>query len=173
MTIKYGEAKIEVEVNLDADARVKVGRTLADTLLVGIGEYPAALIVTAVDLEYTLVESLRRYRDESEGLVKNNKVKEFINNKKKFKEFPLGKYKEIFDIIYNDSDCPDYSEIDKDDWTQYEGKLQKLIDIRNGIAHDRGVYRKVRDLEHETYDSEEKIRDLIYSIYDFCQQHPA
>jgi len=49
MTIKYGEAEIQVNLNVDADAQVKIGRTLTD-LLLAISEYPAALIVTAVDL---------------------------------------------------------------------------------------------------------------------------
>ena len=150
---------------------------MTDALLIGIGEYPAALIVTAVDLEYTLVEHLRRYKNKNKGLVKNRKVKEVINNEEKFDEFPIGKYKGTFDKIYNESDCPNYSEIDEADWNQSEKRLEELIDIRNEIAHDRGVYREVRELtyenEYETYDGQEKIEKLIDSIYDFCTKHPV
>lgn len=79
--------------------------------------------------------------------------------------------------IYNENsdypEYPNYSEISKAEWESSNSTLKKLGKVRNEIAHDRGVYKRINNLDHSEYYEEEKVTDLIDSIYDFCHEYPA
>lgn len=181
MTIKDGKSAIVNEVNVGADPKILIGRDETN-LLIEKGEYSAALLVTAVDLEYNLEEHLKRYYRRNE-----NKIQEKIDNDDFTND--LGKARKedsgslslcisIFEDIYgeysNDSNYPDWTEeIPRNQWKESKSSLKKLKRVRNEIAHDRGSFKKIREHKHETYDSKEKINALIDSVYDFCRQHSA
>lgn len=180
MTEKEASADIKTDVNLEVDLRVVIGKA-ETTHLIDKKEYPAALLVTAVDLEYVLEEHLKRYYRKHKSLIEkigNEKLRNDLGKARKKHSGSLGLYISFFGDVYgkyyNNPDYPDWSEeIPKEDWDKKKGDLSKLNQIRNEIAHDRGTYRKIRKLKHETYNSVEDVNSVIDSVYEFCQQYPA
>lgn len=178
---KYGASKIKIETDLEADPKVLIGRVETNRLI-DKEEYSAALLVTAVDLEYILEEHLKRYyrrnEDKIQEEIDNDDFTNDLGKARKEKSGSLGLYICIFENIYgkffDDSNYPDWTdEIPRDQWEESKPFLDSLNQVRTEIAHDRGAFKKIRECKHETYDSEEKTRDLIGSVYEFCQQHSA
>jgi|GEM_PF-7036254 len=178
---RFAEAEIEIETDLEADPKVLIGRVETNRLI-DKEEYSAALVVTAVDLEYILEEHLKRYyqrnKDMIQGEIDND---DFTNDLGKARKEDSGSlnlcislFEDIYDKHSDDSNYPDWTEeIPRDQWEKSKSFFNKLKRVRNEIAHDRGAFKNIRELNHETYNSEKKIRDLIDSVYEFCKQHSA
>jgi len=165
--MKEGKAKIEVETNM-AEVRAVIGRPETERLIKK-GEHAAALLVTAVDLEFVLQKHLERYRDANGGSVRNDDVKSVINN---LNECYVGTFKTTFDEIYSENDCPEYSEMQKVEWDKYEPELSQLIDIRNDIAHEKGAFTEIWRNAYEGLENKSEVEDLIETVYEFCDQNP-
>jgi len=161
--VKSGEVPIAVEVNVTADAKLIIGWQEVDRLLEK-AEYAAALLVAAVNVEFILWENLRLLllctpqvtppSNNSDGLKTWNSV-----NENKRCRAGLGGLIQLAQFFVNTDQLTLSPSLESFGWP--------LNDTRRGIAHTRGFFRRLTQLEMPDW-PETRIRQVLEDAKEFC-----
>ncbi|MCX6096730.1 MAG: hypothetical protein NT125_08510 [Candidatus Bipolaricaulota bacterium] len=158
--IKFGDAQIGVSVNVQADAKLVIGWQEVDRLLAE-REFAAALLVAAVNVEFILWETLRRFTPSAALASAPEKVKSVWGQIRT--NHPRGvTLSSLISVVEH------LTQYDKLAFSPSWDPLVRHIDaVRNRIAHERGYFALLTQLRDQDW-PETRIRQVLEEAKEFC-----
>ena len=162
--IKFGSAHIQAKANVRADAKLIIGWQEVDRLL-DKTEYAAALLVAAVNVEFILWENLRRLSPSSPPSERNNhsEWRTWQSIEKNARDsVGLGSLIQTAQFYAANNELTLEPTLDSFAWT--------LNETRKGIAHERGYFARLTQLEEANW-PEPRIRQILDDAKEFCHSN--
>ena len=157
---KYASCSIQAGVSMKVDTKLIIGWHEVDRL-VEAGEYAAAILVAAVNLEFVLCENLRRVQKSVTERSLPRKVRRTWRNVEKngWEALTLGRILCLTEAL---------TKIRKLKLSpSWDPLVSDINEVRCRIAHDRGYFSRLTQLRDQDW-PEMRIREILNSAKAFC-----
>jgi len=161
--VKFGECNITASVHMNVDAKLVIGWQEVDRLL-DKAEYAAALLVAAVNVEFILWENLRHFTPSAALTNAPNKVRSIwgqiqANRSTKATLSSLLTIAEY--MTHHDAFALSPT---------WDPLVREIEDVRNGIAHERGYFARLTQLDDPDWPAT-RIRQVLDDAKEFCHRN--